>query len=259
MLNTTSDPLTKNVLLLISKSGKANDLKIVVNDQLEDPGKYTNTTKTIEINPKMAAEGIEGDNEAKKAIHDTIVHELVHYATRDLLLADIKTLTPDQRKWVLSLKNLFNQVQDKFLNDPKHREALQNAIEQSKRDDGFLSKADKSMYYGLTSADEFASMLMTDPEFRDLMNNTTFEGKQSILDRFMDILANIFKALGIQIRDNSVLKEGLTNIVGLVESRNQGREPLEGPQLKSIRTSKEQYIADNFDELLNILNIKSQC
>ena len=75
----------------------------------------------------------------------------------------------------------------------------------------------------------------------------------------MEILANIFKALGIQVRDNSVLKEGLTNIVGLIESRNQGAEPQVGPTLKSIRSSKEQYIADNFDELINILNIKSQC
>jgi len=254
---TSGTPLSKNILDLVGKTGGFGNLKIVVDENLESPGKYLNGV--ITINPTEAIGSTNNEKLAKQRLHDVIVHELLHHITSDLLNADLSKLTADQRKWVLSLNNLFNTVQDKFLKNPVHREALQNAIDQSKRADGFLSENDKSMYYGLTSSEEFISMLMTDEGFRDLMNNTTYEGNKSILDRFIDILANILKSLGIRVRDESVLKEGITNIVGLIESRKQDNQAEENPALKSISTSKEKMISENFEEILNILNIKSEC
>jgi hypothetical protein len=56
---------------------------------------------------------------------------------------------------------------------------------------------DKSMYYGLTNIHDFVSMLMTDKDFRNFMNNVKFNGEKSIIDRFIELLANIFKELGL--------------------------------------------------------------
>ena len=254
----SGDPLSKNILNLIGKTGGFGNLRIVVDDNLDSHGKYLNGV--ITINPAEAIGSTDDPKLAKKRLHDVIVHELLHHVTSTLLLdTNLSKLTAEQKKWVISLKNLFSTVRDKFLNDPTHREALLNAIEQSKKADGFLSENDKSMYYGLTSVDDFVSMLMTDEGFRDLMNNTKYEGNKSMLDRFIDILANILKALGIQVRDKSVLKEGVTNIVGLIQSRVEDSQIEENPTLKSISTSKEKMISDNFEEILNILNIKSEC
>jgi hypothetical protein len=257
----TSDALTKNILLLVSKSGGIGNLKIVLDEKLDNPGEYDTSTKTITINPKEAIGDTDDENLATKKLHEVIVHELLHHVTIDLLNADPKTLTADQKKWIISLNNLFKTVQTKFLNDPVHKEALQKAIDQTKRADGYLSESDKSMYYGLTSVPEFVSMLMTDEGFRDLMNNTKYEGNKSMLDRFIEILANILKSLGIQIKEDSVLKEGITNIVGLVESRRQTIESQDSAPQKSISTnsSKAKLVSENFEEILNILNIKSQC
>jgi nucleoside-triphosphatase THEP1 len=250
-------PLSKNILNLIGKTGGFGNLKIIVDTSLDSPGKYVNGI--IYINPVEAIGSTDDEKLAKQRLHDVIVHELLHHVTSTLLTSDLSKLTAEQKKWVISLKNLFSTVRDKFLKDPTHKDALLNAIEQAKRSDGFLSENDKSMYYGLTSVDEFISMLMTDEGFRDLMNNTKYEGNKSILDRFIDILANILKSLGVNIRDESVLKEGLTNIVGLIQSRNQDAQIEDGVPFRSINTSKEKMILDNFEDILNILNIKSEC
>ena len=116
------------------------------------------------------------------------------------------------------------------------------------------------MYYGLTNVDDFVSMLMTDQTFRELMNNTTYEGNKSMLDRFMEILSKILQALGVQVKDESVLKEGVTNIVGLIESRPTGSTENSAP-FKSIATesAKAKLIKENFESLVKTLDIKTQC
>ncbi len=255
---TEGDTLSKNILNLIGKTGGFGGLRIVVDENLDSHGKYLNGV--ITINPTETIGSTDNQKLAKKRLHDVIVHELLHHITSTLLLdTNLSKLTAEQKKWVTSLKNLFSTVRNKFLNDPKHKEALLNAIDQASRNDGFLSENDKSMYYGLTSVDDFVSMLMTDEGFRELMNNTKYEGNKSMLDRFIDILTKILESLGIQIKDESVLKEGVTNIVGLIQSRNEDMQAEQNPTLKSISTAKEDMIADNFEEILNILNIKSEC
>jgi ABC-type dipeptide/oligopeptide/nickel transport system ATPase component len=258
-INNNTTELNRQILSLISKTGGVGSLRIVADFSLEHPGEYLNNV--ISINPALAiGDDVTDKTIARNQLQEVIMHEVLHHITATLLNADITTLTADQRKWVVSLKNLFNTVQEKMLKDPNHSDKLRDAIEQSNKENGMLSAADKSMYYGLTNVHDFLTMMMTDPGFREFMNNTTYDGNKSMLDRFLDILANILKALGIQVKDNSVLKEGLINIVGLIESRNQVADQTSNLQ-KSISTksSKVEMISDNFEELLKILNIKSHC
>lgn len=248
-----ANPLNKQILTMIGKTGAIAPVRFVLDYSQADPGTYDNMTKTITINPKLAVgEGFADIKDAEARLHEVIMHELLHHVTVDMLQADPESLTAEQRKWVKSLKNLFSDVQTKLLADPNHGEKLRNAIAQTQKTDGYLSAADKSQYYGLTNVYDFAAMLMTDKGFQEFMNNVEYTGEKSILDRFLDILTGILQALGIEVKNNRVLKEGVQNIVGLITSRS------EGTVQKSISV-KEDLVKDHFAEIIQTLNIKTKC
>jgi len=253
--------LNKQILSLISNTGGIGGLKIVLDKRIENPGEYDSNTKTIRINPDLSIDEPNDEQDAKKQLHEVIMHELLHHITTSLLNTNPALLTSEQRKWVVALKTLFKSTQEKILKDDRHSKSLQEAIDAVSDENGFLSASDKSMYYGLTSVDEFVSMLITDEGFREFMNNTTYEGDKSIFDKFIEILSKILKALGIQVNDESVLKEGLTNIIGLIESRAENRNAEDGAPLKSITTesNKTKLIKENFESIIETLNIKTQC
>jgi hypothetical protein len=178
---------------------------------------------------------------------------LIRDESVDLLDADPKNLTEKQRVHVAALKNLFKKTEEKMLNDPIHGDALRSAKERMTKG-GLLSASDKSLYYGLTDMYEFVSMLFSDKSFQEFMNNTEYSENKSILDRFLDILTSIIKALGFNVKNDSVLKEGITNVMGILETNE-----LQKTEFKSINTAQMQYLNDNFDNILNILNIKTKC
>jgi len=247
----------KSVIGAIVKSGIVTPFKIVIDNKLKDPGQYDNFTKTITINPKLAIGETTDLDGIKQKIHEVIMHEIMHHMTADLLNAKPETLSAEQRKWVESLTNLFNNLQQRMLNDPNHKDALQKAMDQV-NNNGFLSASDKSLYYGLTNVHDFVSMLMTDQGFQDFMNNTTFDGQKSFFEKFLDLINNLLKVLGINVKDDSVLKEGITNIIGLIQSRNVSDA---NSIQKSIlaKDARETNISDNFNDIIKFLNIKTNC
>ena len=247
----------KSVIGAIVKSGIVTPFKIVIDNKLKDPGQYDNFTKTLTINPKLAIGDTTDLDGIKQKIHEVIMHEIMHHMTADFLNAKPETLSAEQRKWVESLTNLFDTVQQRMLNDPNHKDALQKAMDQV-NNNGFLSASDKSLYYGLTNVHDFVSMLMTDQGFQDFMNNTTFDGQKSFFDKFVDLINNLLKVLGINVKDDSVLKEGITNIIGLIQSRNVSDA---NSIQKSIlaKDARETNISDNFNDIIKFLNIKTNC
>ena len=253
--NTT--PFYKEILKLVSKTGGINNLKIVVDETITDPGSYDLYNETITINPNLAFESNPGN---ANALYDVLIHELLHHITAKIVNADKSKLTLEQRKWVVSLENLFKFTQDKILNDPIHGENLRKAIEQVNKEGGFLSVKDKSMYYGLTNMNEFISMLMSDADFRSFMNNVSYSGEKSLFERFIDIFVNILKSLGITVKDDTVLKEGIGNIIGIIESRNEGNVATD-QTLKSIKTQTfvDGIVESEFEKIIKYLDIKTKC
>jgi hypothetical protein len=253
--NTT--PFYKEILKLVSKTGGIGNLKIVVDETMTDPGSYDLYNETITINPNLAFELNPGN---ANALYDVLIHELLHHVTAKIVNADKSTLTLEQRKWVVSLENLFKFTQDKILNDPIHGENLRKAIEQVNKEGGFLSVKDKSMYYGLTNMNEFISMLMSDADFRSFMNNVSYSGEKSLFERFIDIFVNILKSLGVTVKDDTVLKEGIGNIIGIIESRNEGNVAT-NQTLKSIKTQTfvDGIVESEFEKIIKYLDIKTKC
>lgn len=252
-------PQYKNILLAIGRSGKVNGLTIKLDESLQDPGIYNPSTRTIIINPKLAT-GNSGVTGIKDEIIEVIMHELMHHVTVDLLSADSNTLTAEQRKWVKAINNLFEYAQNKVMEDPSRRTDLLAAISQTNMEGGYLSKSEKSLYYGLTNVYDFVSMLITDKGFQEFMNEMPYTETKSVLDRLLDILTNLLKTFGISVKDDSVLREGVENIIGLISSRvsTDNANSIAADIQRSISTN-EKYLSDNFEDLLNSLNIKTVC
>jgi hypothetical protein len=248
-----TSPLNKAIITAISKTGSIEQVTFKIDMSQADPGTYNRATRTITINPKAAIVDATDIEDMKAKIHEVIMHELMHHLTVDMLMADQATLSPEQRKWVKAINNLFDQVQIKMLEDPEHSASLLMAMSQMNTD-GFLSAKDKSLYYGLTSVYDFVTMMMTDKSFQQFMNTIEVQGDKTVLDRFIDLLMNIIKSLGIQVKDRSALDEGLRNIIGLIGSRTETVQ-------KSIATENvnRSYIEQNFDTIINVLNIKTNC
>jgi hypothetical protein len=103
-------------------------------------------------------------------------------------------------------------------------------------------------------------MMMTDEKFRDFMNNTPYSGEKTLMDRFIEIFANILKALGITVSEGSVLEEGIKNIVSIVELRNENNVS-KNQKLNSIRTKSflDGIVESEFDKIIKHLDIKTKC
>lgn len=253
-----ASPFYKSLLKLVSSSGGVGDLKFVIDYNLMDPGQYDSFNKVITINPNLLKES--GDVvQIQNAIHDVIIHELLHYLTVDVIKTDKSKLSAEQKKWVMSLENLFKSTQEKILNDPKHSAKLNEAIEQVNKEGGFLSASDKSMYYGLTNIYDFISMLMSDVEFQNFMNETQHSKEKSIVDRFIEVITELIKALGINVKDQSVLKEGIINIVNLINERNNVSLSSTENQRSIITSNRNELIKNNISNIVKNLNLKSNC
>jgi hypothetical protein len=101
---------------------------------------------------------------------------------------------------------------------------------------------------------------MTNKDFRNFMNNTSYSNEKSLLERFIDIFVNIIKSLGITVNKDSVLNEGIKNIISIIELRNE--ENITTDQtLKSIKTQTflENMLESEFNKIIKYLDIKTKC
>ena len=256
----TGDPFYKELLKAVSAAGGLGKLNVFVDRTIKDPGLYDPTTRTIRINPELAVENAMDVDVIKKNLHDVMIHELMHHTTVHLLdPANRSRLNAEQLKWVKSLENLYNFTYDAVSADPVHGPKLAYAMT-TMNSEGYMTKADKNMYYGLASVQEFVSMLMTSREFQNLLNNIEYTDEKSLFDRFMEIITNLIKALGFDVKDNSVLKEGLNNIINLMGTRSNNAGASTNTQ-KSIATREKQIklITENFDSIIESLDIQTVC
>jgi len=224
---TTKNDFYKNLLSLIF-ANKEIDFNTIIEltDNLDHPGVYINGV--IKINPKLARKDNPKRSE-KENIETVIMHELMHKLTQDLLKRykkDKVTLNRNQLIFIKNIENMFNDVRDKVLSDPKEGPILAEIIKKMNDPNVSLTSYEKSMYYGLTNIDEFVSMMMTDRTFQMNMNNTLYDvsKNQSVFERFKELLANLFsalaKTLGIEINNSSILKNTVDNVVRVITEPN---------------------------------------
>lgn len=219
----TNNEFYKTLTNIFSKVGYP-DVTVVVNTAVPDPGQYDMTEKVIIINPNVAITD-HPDKTRSENLENVIMHEVLHAYTADIL-AKMKTGSKDlsdrQRMYGTSLKVLFNKVVEKFESDPAHAERLKAVREKLTNGEGFLTPSDKSEYYGLTSVDEFVSMLFTDAGFQRLMNQTVVDERNELtaLESFKRLLMKLFRtlaeSLGFKIMGDSALEQGINDAFNLI-------------------------------------------
>jgi hypothetical protein len=223
----TQDPFYKTLTDLLSRTAIP-DINVVSTDMIQDPGVYRNGT--IMINPEVAM--VDNPNRsADENIQDVIMHEALHGYTASLLKrseTNKTSLNPRELVYTAALKQLFRDAHDSILNHEHFGDGLRSVLEKIKEPDATLTPEEKSLYYGLTNVHEFASMLFTDRGFQQLMNDTAAKNQKnlSVLERFRDILLTLFttlsKSLGVDIKGNSVLEQGVNDMLNLLGSREPG-------------------------------------
>jgi len=248
----TNNEFYKTTIEVLQKIGFPKTT-LIINKAINNPGEFDTAQNVMIINPDLALTDNPSRSRAEN-LEDVIMHETIHSYTADVLsriAENDKTLTENERVFGTSLKALYNTVVDKVSKDPEHSGKLKDVINKMSNKSSYLTPSDKSMYYGLTSVDEFASMIMTDASFQKFMNNISVDNKTNItaFERFKQLLLKLFRTLAerlnISIKSGSALEQGVNDVFNLISSRPIDRAA-EGPKLESISTRNlENYSLEN--------------
>lgn len=225
--NSTNNPFYKNLIdIFRTRKGGIPNVDVFIDDTIENPGIFSNNT--IYINPALA---LNDDNtlSPQRNFENVLMHEITHAYTASVIndYTDNKSnLTDKELIFTKSLDNLFKDTRDMLFNDEVHGPRLAQVLATLSNDpeNATLSSKDKSMYYGLTSIHEFTSMLLTDPGFQQFMNTLHYDSKKniSIFEQFKELLSKLLdalaKTLGIDVKEKSVLTQGVNDIVSMIKS-----------------------------------------
>jgi len=179
-----------------------------------------------------------------------IMHEALHGYTASILKrseTDPKSLNDRERMYSAALKQLFRDTHETILNHPQHGDMLRSVMDKVKEPDATLTPEEKSLYYGLTNVHEFASMLFTDKTFQHFMNDTDAKNQKnlSVLERFRNILLTLFttlsKSLGVDIKSDSVLEQGMNEVLNLMGSREPGPIRLETAEERDMNMPNQTH------------------
>jgi hypothetical protein len=252
---TTNNAFYKTVLDLFKKVGYP-DITVAVSTASKDPGSYSPSEKTIVVNPELALRD-DPTKTRKENLENLIMHEAIHAYTADILeklKTGDKSLNTAQRTYGTAVKQLYKMSVEKVMADPEHKDKLTGILDKLSGDNAYLTPTDKSMYYGLTSVDEFASMLLTDKTFQNFMNETQIQEstKLSALDQFKKLLSKLFKALaeafGVKIESGSALEQGVNDVFNLISVSQDGTVSSTENQLTLFSTSTKQLDNYNLDK-----------
>lgn len=221
----TGNEFYKNLIdIYRSRKGGIPDVQIYIDPTIEHPGLYKGDR--IIINPELAKSDNPDLSESAN-LENVLMHEITHAYTANIIVdynQNKSKLSDRELIFVKALDNLFKQTVEQVSADPNHAAELSRVLTSLDSNPDALSPKDKSLYYGLTNLHEFASMMLTDNGFQQFMNSIVIEPKtnKSVFDLFKEMLGKLLdslaKALGISIRENSVLDQGISNVISMISS-----------------------------------------
>ncbi len=226
----TSNEFYKVLIDSLKFTGDVNKISVVLLNTISDPAIYNTVTNQIVINPDLVLQSNSAKSRSEN-LEDAIVHELLHgYTAQSLFKLSGKASAykiKEERMYAASIKQLYLLTRESLLSNPEHAEKLKAVIAKVSNsvfedsDANTLTEEEKSMYYGLTSEHEFVSMLMTDKKFQEFMNGVSVDSsKKTVTFKFADILKRLLqaltKALGMDVKTDSVLDQGIKNITNLL-------------------------------------------
>ena len=198
-----------------------------VDNKLPIKGRFRNdlsndgegTRRTISINPSMfETNGSFSSND----LEATILHELIHGYTSQILKAYDSGLTLPAN--VTKACKSLNAVREKLFKSLSEQEkadaeAFDKLSPEEKRDSK-LPRSLKAKYYALYNNVEFITMTLTDVEFQKFLNEIPFEGSKTLLDRLIEVVSNLYKAIanaaGIEVKQDSALEAAINESINLL-------------------------------------------
>ncbi len=189
--NNTKNPHYKRLADTFLKIKELKEVNLIENNNLSVNGNYSLATNSININVDriLKRSNIKGYN-AEFMLEQTILHEIVHALTKKA------TTSLERNEFIRNIENLAYKLYSKEIKDSKsdfnkyleiQLEIKSNRENVSEEDYEFV--ADRQFkFYGLTNLDEFITMSMVNPDFRNKLKETTlWQELKHLIAKFLGI------------------------------------------------------------------------
>lgn len=184
--NNTNFKRLANTFLKISN---IDDINLIDDNNISTVGNYNKTTNKVSINVDRILQRSKAKNYNETfMLEQTILHEFVHALT--------KAYTGlNKNKFIKNIENLASRLHNLEINDInsdfKKYLNLKNKNRDSLSTEEYEFVMDRQFqFYGLTNLDEFLTLSMTNPEFRNKLKKTNL---WEYLKEFISELLGIYK------------------------------------------------------------------
>lgn len=217
-------PLAKHLLPYIGNvTVKITDQLKLRGDKIVDSfnGFYDANSGIIYVHPNIIND--------PHALADTIVHEFVHKLTYDAVephinvkigesYRDVVVVNANAPVYVSNLVRLYNNLRENQ-DDRKIREiAAKVGLEG-------LTYSEKSQYYGFINIHEFMAMALTHRGFQEYLSKIEYKQTgMSFLDRFKQIISQVFQAIGIKFDEKYTAAHAISTIFDVIDQANPKKE-----------------------------------
>lgn len=227
-ISVSGNPYFKEVANLLLKTKV--DTTVNLSTTSKDRGQYSNSK--IAVNPKKFYRGNKLGDITSNETQEVILHEGTHAILADRIrhmFNDDGSLKKDptgdlnfkEKQAIRQLEDLRVIVEKVLANNALFKTALEKVVASRTEGKSFDSLAGK--IYGVKDIHEFVAEVLNNKDFQDIINNIEYSETKTLFERFKDIIYNLIKAIGetfgIEVKDDSVLKESLMNIIELLDEQ----------------------------------------
>ena len=144
-----------------------------------------------------------------KDLELTILHEVTHALTKNIIISDESKLTSEQLRIRTKLET-FHKLFKERIGQDKIDTVLKKIAERT-------NLSDKELYliYAGKNLEEFIAAAMNHPEFQEFMASEIWKGDKTMLDKLFELLQDLIKSLGINIGEdlNPILNREILSLI----------------------------------------------
>ena len=237
--DTTVDSHIAELAQFILNNNLLQQTKIEFSNDDSFRGGYVAATDTIFLSHKfLNRERGNNDKEIakvfiKEAVHAMTTKEIRKYFNRYQLQP-----TSDLPAHMSSLFMVFNEARKQILGQPEMQARYKEMVKNLQEKKG-IPFEDVDTIYGLTDLAEFVEVIMTSPDFQNMLNIEYKNSNKTFLTKFFEAIQKIFKHL----TQGTIATEAIQNTLAIVEVQAQ----------KEV-TFSENSLLDALNEAANLEN-----
>lgn len=192
----------------------------------------------------------------------TVLHELTHTFTSKSIKQwrkDPNSVSVDQRVAINKLEGLRKKYEAHLRkegrgNDLTNFTVSYNTWVKDKTKNADFTEKDLSELYGAVKLEEFVTMALTDVQFQHILNNIIdSDGKtmlSKILDELMNVMNSLLKTVGVDLKEDSLLRNTLVEINNLI-TVNQNIIA----EIKTINKLSNSEVKSKYEDVVNTVTL----